>query len=131
MVHRLSIDVRHYECDVYNHVNNATYLNYLEFARERFLTDAGLDYRAWMAQGNGIWVAEVHLLCLSPAVAGEELTIASQTEEQGGAWAVLHQRILGPGDRPVLDARVKLVWVGPGGRPTRIPAEWKQRFQDA
>jgi acyl-CoA thioester hydrolase len=126
--HQLELAVRHYECDAYNHVNNATYLNYLEYAREQFLFAAGLDYPGWMAQGNGIWISEAHLVYQSPALAGETLTIESHPEEIGGATVTLSQLVRGPQDRPVLAARVKLVWVSALGRPTRIPASWKLKL---
>jgi len=128
MKHELELAVRHYECDAYNHVNNATYLNYLEYARECFLKQAGLDYGLWVAAGNGIWVVEYHLEYKSPAVADERLKILTTTTELGGAWAVLTQSITGPENRAVLDAKVKLVWIGPRGRPTRIPQDWRHKF---
>jgi acyl-CoA thioester hydrolase len=128
MKHEMELAVRHYECDAYNHVNNATYLNYLEYARECFLKEAGIDYFSWLTEGNGIWVSEFHLEYQSPAVADETLTILSQTYELGGAYAVLTQSIKGPKKRSVLQARVKLVWVGPKGRPTRIPHEWRYKL---
>jgi len=125
--HTLTIEVRHYECDAYDHVNNANYLNYLEFARERFLRDAGLDYPGWIKSGNGIFVSEAHLKYLHPATAGEQLTVVSSPCEAGGAWIVLEQNIFS-GTRAVLESQVKLVWVNALGRPTRIPADWRQRF---
>jgi len=127
-MHRLSFRVRTYECDAYGHVNNAVYLNYLEYARDRYLEDSGLDYQAVVASGNGIWVAEARLTYLSPALPGEELTVLTSTDELGAASVTLRQRIEGPEGRAVLDASMKLVWVGPSGRPTRIPAEWRSRF---
>ena len=37
----LKFKVRSYECDSYGHVNNAVYLNYLEFARMSALEENG------------------------------------------------------------------------------------------
>ena len=45
MKHTTEITVRSYECDSYNHVNNAVYLNYLEHARMDFLHAANFDYK--------------------------------------------------------------------------------------
>lgn len=45
MNHQYRFEVRGYELDSFNHVNNSVYLNYLEEARWKFLEDAQwLDY---------------------------------------------------------------------------------------
>jgi len=125
-MHSFAFRVRTYECDAYGHVNNAVYLNYLEYGRDRFLEDLGLDYQAVVASGHGIWVAEARLVYQSPAVHAEELTLTTVPHEWGAAFMVLKQNLFGPGGRPVLEAYLKLVWVGPGGRPTRMPAQWRE-----
>lgn len=128
-MHTASLRVRGYECDPYGHVNNAVYLNYLETARDQLLIDHGLDYQELLRTGGGIWVAEANLKYVSPAVHGEELTIRTVQEESGAVSAVLKQTIWGPDERLVLEARMKLVWVA-GGKPSRIPADWKVRFAE-
>ena len=127
-MHQFTFRVRTYECDAYGHVNNAVYLNYLEYARDRFIEDMGLDYQGLVASGNGIFVAEAKLTFQSPAFPGEELTLTTSPADRGAAWAVLKQNLTGPGGRPVLEAFMKLVWVGPTGKPTRIPAEWNEKL---
>jgi acyl-CoA thioester hydrolase len=127
-MHQTRLRVRTYECDAYGHVNNAVYLHYLELARDHYLADHGLDYQALVAAGQGIWVAEAHLVYQSPALPGEDLTVDTEPSESGAAWVVLKQTVQGPQDRAVLEAKMKLVWVGATGRPTRIPAEWRQKL---
>jgi YbgC/YbaW family acyl-CoA thioester hydrolase len=128
-MHTASLRVRGYECDPYGHVNNAVYLNYLETARDHLLIDHGLNYQELLRAGGGIWVAEANLKYVSPAVQGEELTIRTVQEESGAVSAVLKQTIWGSDERLVLEARIKLVWVS-GGKPSRIPADWKARFAE-
>lgn len=128
-MHTVLLRVRTYECDGYGHVNNAVYLNYLECARDQWLLDHGLDYQALVAAGFGIFVAEAHLTYQSPALPGEELTIATVPHDSGAAWVELKQTITA--DRAVLEATLKLVWVGANGRPTRIPADWKAKLLTA
>ncbi len=130
-MHTVSLRVRTYECDAYGHVNNAVYLNYLEYARDLWLTDHGLDYQALVASGSGILVAEARLVYQSPALPAEDLSISTVPRGSGAAWVELHQVIRGPGDRTVLEAQMKLVWVGPSGRPTRIPPEWRAKLVTA
>lgn len=127
-MHTVSLRVRTYECDAYGHVNNAVYLNYLEYARDLWLADHGLDYQSLVVSGSGILVAEARLTYQSPALPGEELSISTAPQEAGGAWVLLHQIVRGPGERAVLDAQMKLVWVGPSGRPTRIPPDWRTKL---
>jgi acyl-CoA thioester hydrolase len=128
-MHTATLRVRGYECDPYGHVNNAVYLNYLETARDQLLTDLGLDYRALLDAGGGIWVAEAHLKYVSPAVHQEELTIQTVQEELGAVSGVLKQTIIGPDGRTVVEARMKLVWVS-GGKPSRVPADWRTKFNE-
>jgi acyl-CoA thioester hydrolase len=122
--------VRTYECDGYGHVNNAVYLNYLEYARDQWLFDHGLDYQALVAAGFGIFVAEAHLSYQSPALPGEELAITTTPQDSGAAWVELRQNITAS-SRAVLEATMKLVWVGASGRPTRIPPDWKAKLLTA
>ena len=127
-MHTLSFRVRTYECDAYGHVNNAVYLNYLEYARDAYLEDCKLDYQALVGSGNGIFVSEAKLTFLSPALPGETLTMTTVPHEWGAAWLVLRQSLVGPDGRAVLEGHLKLVWVGPSGRPTRIPHEWREKL---
>ena len=39
----IEMEVRDYECDIFGVVNNASYLNYLEHSRHKFLSASGLD----------------------------------------------------------------------------------------
>jgi len=127
-LHTTVFRVRTYECDAYGHVNNAVYLNYLEYARDLYIEHQGLDYQGLVASGSGIFVSEARLSYLSPAVPGEELSLTTVPQEWGAAWLILKQNLTGPGGRPVLEAHMKLVWVGPSGRPTRIPQEWRNKM---
>jgi len=127
-LHTVTLRVRTYECDAYGHVNNAVYLNYLEYARDLWLVDHGLDYQALVTSGSGIFVAEAKLTYQSPALPGQELAVTTHPRESGAAWVMLHQSIQGPEARPILEADMKLVWVNSAGRPTRIPADWKTKL---
>ena len=44
-VFTVKFNVRSYECDSYGHVNNAVYLNYLEFARMSALLEKGSPWK--------------------------------------------------------------------------------------
>ena len=61
MKHTTEITVRSYECDSYNHVNNAVYLNYLEHARMDFLHAANFDYKGIVAAGFYLYVTHIDI----------------------------------------------------------------------
>ena len=77
MICKCSLTVRTYECDSYGHVNNANYLNYLEYGRQEFLKDVGFDYHASLAAGYGIYVARIEIDYKKPALYDDKLTIKS------------------------------------------------------
>jgi len=72
--------IRFQDCDPFNHLNNAAYLNYLNNAREdQILEYYGIDIYK-MAKTNGIsWVtASNQIAYLKPAFLMEEVVINSQ-----------------------------------------------------
>jgi len=123
MICECNLTVRTYECDSYGHVNNANYLNYLEFARCEFLRDVGFDYPAAVKAGYGVYVARVEIDYVRPAFADDKLVIKSQSVKKGAVSGVIAQEIK-RGD--VLLAKAKVTWafVDSKGHPTRIPPQW-------
>ena len=75
MKHTATLTVRSYECDSYNHVNNAVYLNYLEFARMEFLRAIDFDYEGIIAAGYYLYVTHVDIYYKASAVLGDRLLI--------------------------------------------------------
>ncbi len=74
------VKIRFQDCDPFNHLNNAAYLNYLINAREdQVLEQYGLDIYN-MAKTNGIsWVtASNQITYIKPAFLMEEVIIDSQ-----------------------------------------------------
>ena len=72
--------IRFQDCDPFNHLNNAAYLNYLNNAREdQILEHYGIDIYK-MAKTNGIsWVtASNQIAYIKPAFLMEEVVISSQ-----------------------------------------------------
>jgi len=74
------VKIRFQDCDPFNHLNNAAYLNYLINAREdQILENYGIDIYK-MARTNGIsWVtASNQITYIKPAFLMEEVIIDSQ-----------------------------------------------------
>ena len=123
MISTCSLQVRTYECDSNNHVNNANYLNYLEFARYEFLKDAGFDYAAMMEAGYGVFVARIEIDYKKPALTDDQLTIKSWPIKKGAVSGILMQEIR-RGEELLVTAKVTWAFVDSRGLPAKIPPEW-------
>ncbi|HUZ18428.1 MAG TPA: thioesterase family protein [Spirochaetia bacterium] len=122
MTHACTLTVRGYECDSYGHVNNAVYLNYLEYARTEFMKAGGLDYRRLRSSGYGFVVSKITIAYLRPAVFDDELRIVTSPLSRKTTHGTFRQRIQ-RGDEEIADAEVTWVTVDRNGRPTRLPPE--------
>jgi acyl-CoA thioester hydrolase len=123
MNHECTLTVRTYECDSYGHVNNAVYLNYLEYARHEYLSAVGFDYRAAVSAGYGLYVARIEIDYKKPAFSGEKLTLRSWPMKKGAVSGLMGQKIM-RGDEVIVEAKVTWAFVDSAGMPCRIPAEW-------
>jgi acyl-CoA thioester hydrolase len=117
------LQVRTYECDSYGHVNNANYLNYLEFARYEFLRDIGFDYPVAIKAGYGVYVARVEIDYKKSALPDDVLLIRSWPVKKGAVSGIIAQEIK-RGDDLIAAAKVTWAFVDSRGMPTKIPKEW-------
>ncbi|WP_158783294.1 thioesterase family protein [Pantoea sp. BAV 3049] len=106
-----TIKVRGYHLDVYQHVNNARYLEFLEEARWAWLEK--LEAFDWMTENRlAFVVVNININYRRPAVLGDVLEINSQLLELGGKSGVIGQTvILSPGGEAVADARLTFVCI--------------------
>jgi acyl-CoA thioester hydrolase len=118
-----SLKVRSYECDSYNHVNNANYLNYLEFARYEFLKEIGFDYEKAVQSGYGTYVTRIEIDYKRPAFTDDALVIRSQPVKKGAVSGTIAQQIW-RGEELLIDAKVTWAFVDSKGMPVKIPPEF-------
>ncbi|WP_336295969.1 YbgC/FadM family acyl-CoA thioesterase [Cronobacter dublinensis] len=105
------IKVRGYHIDVYQHVNNARYLEFLEEARWDGLENDE-SFKWMMAHNIAFIVVNININYRRPAVLGDVLTITSEMKQLNGKSGVLSQVItLGPEDEVVADALITFVCV--------------------
>jgi acyl-CoA thioester hydrolase len=123
MICECSLVVRTYECDSNGHVNNANYLNYLEFARYELLKDVGFDYPAMVKAGYGVYVARIEIDYKKPALADEALRIRSWPIKKGAVSGIIQQEI-SRGEDILVEAKVTWAFVDSRGVPTKIPGPW-------
>lgn len=126
----------HFACRVYFEdtdaggvVYHANHLRFMERARSDMLRAAGIDQRAALDGGAGVYVvADVHIRYLRPARLDDALLILSEVRSVGAASCVIHQGVR-RGDEILADATVTAVLVGPDGRPRRQPRAWIDIFE--
>lgn len=105
------IKVRGYHIDVYQHVNNARYLEFLEEARwEGLESSEGFQ---WMTANNiAFIVVNININYRRPAVLGDLLTITSKVQQLNGKSGVLNQVVtLTPEGEVVADALITFVCI--------------------
>ena len=104
------LKVRPYECDSYNHVNNAVYLNYLETARMDFLEKIGFNYDGIFNAGYYLFVTHVD--------------IETWPIKMGAVSGTMHQIIKKPDGQISAEADVTWACVNHEAHPSRIPPEF-------
>ena len=116
------IKVRGYHIDVYQHVNNARYLEFLEEARWDGLESS--ESFQWMTAHNiAFVVVNININYRRPAVLGDVLTITSQLQQLNGKSGVLTQAVtLDPEGQAVADALITFVCID---LKTRKRCRWK------
>lgn len=111
LTHRMSFDVRPAELDSFGHVNNARYLEYLEWARAEWGRVRGLSYSRFHTWGVIPAVVEARLRFLKECSLGDTLTIETTPEVKHRARIVFHQEITNQTGQRVLKAEVHIVAV--------------------
>jgi len=106
-----TIKVRGYHLDVYQHVNNARYLDFLEEARWQWLEEA--DAFNWLLEQKlAFVVVNININYRRPAVLGDVLEISSEMTQLNGKSGIMSQRILlAGGDTVVADAALTFVCI--------------------
>jgi thioesterase-3 len=121
------IKVRGYHTDLYQHVNNARYLEFLEEARWQLLEDH-MDLESFMRGGYLFFVVNINISYRSPARVGDTVTVRSGLKRIGNKSAVIRQQIINKATGTVcVDADVTFVIADTGGRPVKLEADLKDK----
>lgn len=123
--HTARFQVRQSELDLYGHVNNAVYLNWIEQAAVDHVEALGFG-RGWsLGRGGGWVVREHHVTYHRPVVYGDEVLVTTLPTELAGVRGIRRTEIRRAADGALTtEAETVWVWVRlSDGRPTRIPAE--------
>ncbi|MCO5094726.1 MAG: acyl-CoA thioesterase [Lysobacteraceae bacterium] len=114
------IAVRWGDLDAYNHVNNASYLRYLEETRVQWLHTFTSD---WDAMGAAPVMAAVQLNYRAPIGWPAELVVTQKISRIGNTSLTIEHRIESADGRVLhADGHVVLVWIDrTSGQPVPLP----------
>jgi thioesterase-3 len=126
----LEIVVRPTEVDVNGHVNNAKYVEYMEWGREEWYERNGLPYDRLLALGVVTVTVNLNLNFRQECRQGEVLTITTRPERLGRTSFALRQEIRKRGGELAADGVFTLVTIDPATRKSRpVPAELASGFR--
>ena len=127
-VHRYALRVHYEDTDLSGIVYHANYLRWFERARSDMLRLIGIEQRAAVDSGEGAYaVADLSIRYVAPARLDDVVTIESRVEEMRAASCRMHQ-IARRGDTMLADARLRIGFIDPAGRPRRQPDAWRAAF---
>lgn len=116
--------VRSYECDSYSHVNNAVYLNYLEYGRMEYLHTVNFDYNGIVKAGYYLYVTHIDIYYKASAFLDDVLYVEVEPSKLKKISGEFKQRVVKEDGTVCVEATVTWACVNKEGRPSRIPEEF-------
>ena len=127
--HHFPVRVYFEDTDVAGIVYYANYLRFIERARSDLLRTIGVDQRAALEGGEGVYaVAELSIRYRASAKLGDDLVVVTDIAAVRAASVLIHQRVM-RGAELIADAMVTAAFLTPDGRPRRQPRDWLGRFE--
>ncbi len=127
-LHRYAVRAYFEDTDLSGVVYHANYLRWFERARSDMLRLLGVDQRAVHEAGEGAYaVAELTIRYVVPARLDDDVLIETRVDALGAASCRLRQLAFRDGVL-LADARVRVGFVAPDGRPRRQPVPWRTAF---
>jgi acyl-CoA thioester hydrolase len=117
---RMPMALRWRDLDAFNHVNNSTFLTFLEEARIRWFESL---QRAWLDDTMMPLLAAVQLNYRAPIPYPADVTVSLFADRIGNTSVTIGHRIESPdGATLYADGHVVMVWIDPkSGRPIPLP----------
>jgi len=125
----INIVVRSTAIDVNGHVNNAKYLEYLEWGREDWYEQSGLYYDVLLQMNVQTVTVNININYRKECRQGEKLSIRTNAEKAGRSSYVLKQQILNEQGQLCADALVTCVTINVQTREsTPMPDQLRKAF---
>lgn len=126
--HLYAVRVYYEDTDLSGITYHANYLRWFERARSDLLRRLDIDQRAAIEAGEGAYaVSEINLKYLRPAKLDDDVVVETTCTELRAASCRMHQSAW-RGDDLLAEARLRVGFVSPEGRPIRQPEEWRAAF---
>jgi YbgC/YbaW family acyl-CoA thioester hydrolase len=127
--HPLEVGAEHLE-PLYNHVNHAQALRFMELARLAYLEAVGVPNEALIAQKLFIVIAEISV-AYKREIFGGPIVITCESPHIDGKAVLLHQRIINERGKVCVEASFDLrLLSGETKRSVSPPTEFSTRFLD-
>ncbi len=126
LLFRVPMELRWRDLDAFNHVNNASFLTYLEEARLRWFASLGTE---WVTETTAPLLAAVQINYRRPIPYPSNIVVELFAERVGTSSVTISHRILreaadASDEEAILyaDGHVVIVWINRmSGRPTALP----------
>ncbi|MCS1350270.1 thioesterase family protein [Mechercharimyces sp. CAU 1602] len=130
MKHEYILTVRSTDVDMIGHVNNAKYLEYLEWARFDWLKQHGVTVESFRKWGIFPVVVNVNINYRKELLFDEEILITSYTKKMNTRSVVAHQIITNQAGDVIADADLTIVAIdGKKRKAITLPDDMKTMFE--
>ncbi|GAB1532512.1 MULTISPECIES: acyl-CoA thioesterase [Brevibacillus] len=127
MAHRYHLTVRSTDIDVIGHVNNAKYLEYMEWARFEWIWEQGFTLDELRRRAIMPVVANININYRKELKMREEVTASTTVVKVGEKSFVIRQELYNATDVLVADADVTMVMIDANTRQSiSLPVELKE-----
>ncbi|MGK5510430.1 acyl-CoA thioesterase [Brevibacillus formosus] len=127
MAHRYHLTVRSTDIDVIGHVNNAKYLEYMEWARFEWIWEQGFTLDELRRRAIMPVVVNININYRKELKMREEVTAITTVVKVGEKSFVIRQELYNAADVLVADAEVTMVMIDANTRQSvSLPAELKE-----
>lgn len=128
---KLSLIVRPTEIDVNGHVNNAKYLEYLEWGREEWYEACDLPYHVLLQDGYQTVTVNININYRKECLQNDRLTVITEPDKAGNTSFVLKQTIINEDGIVCCDAFITCVTIDASSRKSvPIPKKLRLQFPD-
>ncbi len=123
------IKIRGYHTDLYQHVNNARYLEFLEEGRWQLFEDH-INLEEFVNKGFLFFVVNINISYKNQARVNDVIIIKSGLGQIGNKSAVIKQQVINKETHAVcVDADITFVIADFNGKPLKIEGELKEKLQ--
>lgn len=127
--HRLPVQIRFNDVDMFGHINNSVYLQFLDMGKyayfRQFMTDT------FGSEPTAPVVANINCDFIEPTKIDERLEVLTAITDIADSSMVLNQRVVSASGRVKCSARTIMVNIDlANGRPTTVSNLWRKRISD-